>query len=162
MDKKEFFKKMVDGLRRTLEQTKKVEKDYQSTANDHKGAMGSRYDTFKQEAQFMVTACQRRIHDASESLAFAEMLLAQISSHESDKRISTGSIVTLATQSGEVEMYVLADSGGGMELMYEGKEVMVITPYSPMGKQLVGHEAGEKVRVQIGNRETNYQVVEVF
>ena len=41
----------------------------------------------------------------------------------------------------------------------EGKEVLVLTPQSPMGRQIVGRKIGDSVEIALGRAVDRYKVV---
>jgi hypothetical protein len=46
----------------------------------------------------------------------------------------------------DVAWYFLGPRAGGMELDVEGHHVLVLTPQSPFGRELLGKHVGETVR----------------
>ncbi|MBN2163304.1 MAG: hypothetical protein JXR25_08395 [Pontiellaceae bacterium] len=58
------------------------------------------------------------------------------------QEIDVGALVEVDF-SGEVDLYLLLNCGGGVEICVDGQTVTVITPESPLGKVLMGNiEAG--------------------
>jgi len=55
---------------------------------------------------------------------------------------TTGALLSL-DHNGSTQWYYLGPARGGMEISWENKSVTVITPSSPLGRQLVGKRAGE-------------------
>jgi transcription elongation GreA/GreB family factor len=49
-----------------------------------------------------------------------------------------------------VDHYFIGPAAGGMEIRHEGREVVVITPSSPMGQKLVGKRVGDVVAIRTG------------
>ena len=64
-----------------------------------------------------------------------------------DDPIGVGALVKLKSK-GETGFYFLVPIAGGIEVKDGKKTILVITPQSPIGKLLVGHKAGERVRLE--------------
>ena len=39
---------------------------------------------------------------------------------------------------------------GGTEVVHDKKEILVITPQSPLGEQLIGKKAGDSLQLKLG------------
>jgi transcription elongation GreA/GreB family factor len=50
---------------------------------------------------------------------------------------------------------------GGTELEFDGREILVITPQSPLGSQLVGKKQGERLQLTIAGSKNQYRVLAV-
>jgi transcription elongation GreA/GreB family factor len=50
---------------------------------------------------------------------------------------------------------------GGLEVEYKGSEIMVITPHSPLGQQLMGKKAGQRWTTSFNGSRMNYRIVSV-
>ena len=61
--------------------------------------------------------------------------------------IAIGALVELVpVAGGKRANYFIGPRAGGMELNVEGREILVLTPQSPLGRQLIGRRAGDEVR----------------
>ena len=63
--------------------------------------------------------------------------------------IALGAVVELedsAGQKGKCTRYFLGPRAGGLEIVAEGLEILVLTPQSPFGRQLVGKRTGDVVQ----------------
>ena len=65
--------------------------------------------------------------------------------------VEIGSLIELQ-QDGFVEWYFVGPTAGGTEIEIDGTEVLVITPESPLGSQIMGLEAGAKDSLELGGR----------
>lgn len=77
-EKKYILEKIVIDIRAMIENASSSAKEQQEEANFHQGAMESRYDTFKEEAQYMVYAQERRIQELTNYLVQVNMLISKI------------------------------------------------------------------------------------
>jgi transcription elongation GreA/GreB family factor len=58
-----------------------------------------------------------------------------------------GALVELKTRR-EQTLYFLGPSAGGTEVVHEKRTVLVLTPQSPLGAQLMGRKAGDKLKMK--------------
>ena len=61
----------------------------------------------------------------------------------------------------ERSFYFLGPKAGGTEIVHAKKRVLVITPQSPLGRQLVGRKRGDTLQIEIGGLRSEYKVVKV-
>ena len=57
--------------------------------------------------------------------------------------------------------YFIGPRAGGTEIVHAGKTVLVITPQSPLGQQLMGAKSGDRLKIQIGGTRSDYRVAAV-
>ena len=77
-----------------------------------------------------------------------------------DEPINLGALVELKSKT-ESAFYFLGPRAGGTEVVQSKKEILVITPASPLGQQLVGRKQGEKVKLQLGGTSSESSIVAV-
>ena len=75
--------------------------------------------------------------------------------------IDVGAVVELAVGK-EKNVYFIGPRAGGTEVIFEKKEVLVITPESPLGAQLMGKKKGEKHRLEIAGQKQEILLTEVW
>lgn len=72
--KKRLLQICVGDLRRQLDALNVAMAEAQADANEHKGAMESRYDTFKEESQALRDGFARQIQEIGDALGVLEQL----------------------------------------------------------------------------------------
>jgi transcription elongation GreA/GreB family factor len=65
------------------------------------------------------------------------------------------------TSDGEHTLFFIGPCAGGTEIEYEGKSVLILTPRSPLGQQLVGRKQGDHLQAQLGGSGQSYRVAAV-
>ncbi len=104
----------------------------------------NKYDTHSQEAAYLAEGQARQVAEIEASLAhYAGLALPDFSATDP---IALGAVVELSA-AGHSAWYFLGPRAGGMELHIDGRDVLVVTPQSPLGRQLVGRRAGDIVAV---------------
>ena len=62
---------------------------------------------------------------------------------------------------GDTSYYFIGPRAGGTEVLHDRKEILVITPQSPLGAQLAGKKAGEQFLLTFGNARQQATIVKV-
>jgi autotransporter-associated beta strand protein len=62
---------------------------------------------------------------------------------------------------GETFFYFLGPKAGGTEIKVAGQEILVITPESPLGKELAGKKTGDRIKLQTGGPAQEFRVLSV-
>ena len=62
---------------------------------------------------------------------------------------------------GVMGIYFIGPRSGGLEVDYGGAEIMVITPHSPLGQQLMGKNTGQRWTANFNGARTSYRIVSV-
>ncbi len=102
----------------------------------------NKYDTHSQEAAYLAEGQARQAAEIEASIAhYAALPLPDFSASDA---IALGALVKLDS-GGKSTWYFLGPRAGGMELRAEGRDVLVVTPQSPLGRQLVGKRVGDLV-----------------
>lgn len=153
---------IVNDLEQRLERAEQARRDAQNDANAHLGRQQSRYDTFKEEAQYLAAAHEKRIAELSQSLAACRQLRAQLlHSRKASKTtdslrmpIQAGSLVTLCLQTtdgawSDPFQLFLAPAGAGEEVKEDaaGSMVRIVACDAPFGRVLLGRAQGDEVEV---------------
>jgi len=108
----------------------KMRDEFQIEANCHKGAMQSRHDTFKEEAQYNVDIHNGKIS----SLKQEKALLAEMSARPVNNNMF--SVITVTNDVSSVELFI-SPVLGGEKIKIDGKEYSIATPKSPIGSKII-------------------------
>lgn len=102
----------------------------------------SKYDTHSQEAAYLAEG-QAKIAATIED-NIARCLALTFSPAGEGGPAALGSLLEIS-RGGRNAWFFLAPAAGGLEVEYEGAEVLVLTPQSPLGRTLLGKRAGDAV-----------------
>jgi transcription elongation GreA/GreB family factor len=80
---------------------------------------------------------------------------------DADGPVRLGALVTLEDDAGRERRLFIGPREGGMKLVGPEGEIVVITPASPLGKQLLGLVAGDELRMTGAGSGGGYTVVHV-
>ena len=100
----------------------------------------NKYDTHSQEAAYLAEGQAKLAGEIDASLALYAAL--PLPAFAADDVIALGAVVELGAR-GRSSWYFLGPRAGGVELHLEGKNILVLTPQSPLGRQLLGKRVGD-------------------
>jgi len=147
MDKKLIVQKIIAALQEQLDAYTRAAHDAHAAATDPGSKAENKYDTRSLEASYLARGQALRVAEAEQALSdFSAPLLL---SDQHGKSAVLGSLVMLESQQ-EKTLYFIGPSAGGLEVEIEGYQVLVITPSSPLGKQLLGKKQGDQFQLKTG------------
>jgi transcription elongation GreA/GreB family factor len=118
-------------------------------ATNEQSRAENKYDTRGQEAAYLAEGQARLAAEIEESIAqFSALPLADFTS---ESAIALGALVGLRTRGGTA-WYFLGPRAGGMTVTTDQRDVLVVTPHSPLGRQLVGKKIGDAVTMPGGSQ----------
>ena len=118
----------------------------------------NKYDTRSLEASYLARGQSRQAAEIVQAIEQFEKLPAKTFSP--DDAIDLGALVELKSKS-ERTFYFVGPRAGGTQIVHEKKEVLVITPKSPLGQQIMGKKEGDRLTMEIGGARNEYTVVSV-
>lgn len=128
-------------------------------ATNEESRAENKYDTHSQEAAYLAEGQSRLAHEATESIKIYQSLPFPDFANQSP--VVLGALVEISTKNRRA-WYLLGPRAGGLELnLPDGATALVITPQSPLGRQLLGKSIGETVK-GVGRDESLYTVTQVL
>jgi transcription elongation GreA/GreB family factor len=104
----------------------------------------NKYDTRGLEASYLARGQSRQAIELEAARKEFESLVIDVALP--DAPIEVGSLLCLENRKGKTH-YFLGPKAGGIEVIFSGTPVIVITPNSPLGRQLIGKKQGETVSI---------------
>jgi transcription elongation GreA/GreB family factor len=74
--------------------------------------------------------------------------------------VNLGALIELEL-AGEKNFYFLGPRAGGTEVIHDKKEILVITPQSPLGEQLLNQTAGTTLQLKLGKETRAAKILSV-
>lgn len=140
MNKAAILGAIVDALRAEFDTLQSTSQKTRAAGNDAESKAEGKYDTRSIEDNYLADGLARQAHGAAQAGAaykdFAPPLFGP------DSRIDLGALVQLAFPD-ETHWFFLGPAGGGIEVISEGTPITVLTPESPLGRQLMGLKIGD-------------------
>ena len=147
MNKPDLLRTILDTLAAELDGAVRDAKEAAEAATDPDSRAENKYDTRALESSYLARGQARRVTELQEALRDCRQLAA--GALPLGGRAEVGSLVTLDTPGGAL-IYFLCPAAGGTEVRHEGREVILITPASPLGRQLMGKSVGDTVTLGPG------------
>lgn len=119
----------------------------------------NQYDMHAQEAAYLAEGQARMVADLHETLSHYRTL--DVGPFAPGSQIAVGALVRLRPSEGKVRTYFVGPRAGGLEVRIEGEPVLVVTPASPLGRQLVGLRAGSTLLIPGRNGAINHEILSV-
>jgi len=158
VNKTALVKKIVAQLAAELELYAKAARAAHAEATHKQSKAENKYDTRGLEASYLARGQSRQAAETAQALKQLESM--QLRPFGSGDPIDLGAVVEIE-RTGERSLYFIGPRAGGTEVRHEKKEVLVVTPQSPLGQQLVGKKQGDRIRVEVGGARDECRIISV-
>jgi transcription elongation GreA/GreB family factor len=143
---------ILDQLTAEAELYDRAARAAHAEATDEQSKAENKYDTRGLEASYLARGQSRQAAEVGQALVqFRALPLGESAS------VEVGALVQL-TAGRDVTWYFLGPRAGGLEVTVEGQEITVITPQSPLGGQLLGRRAGDRISLNLGGKKREHQI----
>jgi transcription elongation GreA/GreB family factor len=144
LDKSALRAAIVDQLRAELSLQTRAALLARDEAISEESRAESKYDTHSQEAAYLAEGQARMAAEIEGHLAaYASLSLPNFTATDA---IALGAVIELEGNAADSTFYFLGPRAGGLEVTVAGKKILVITPQSPIGRELAGRRVGDSVR----------------
>jgi transcription elongation GreA/GreB family factor len=158
MNKRALIRKIIARLTDELAVYFRAANASRAEATHEQNKAESKYDTRGLEASYLARGQSRQAAEIESAIAEFEKLAArQLADGEA---IDIGALVELE-HGGENSFYFLGPRAGGTEVVHEKREILVITPQSPLGEQLLGKKQGDQPQLNFGGAKQATRIVSV-
>ena len=158
MNKRLLLKQIVASLNESLALLEKAARASHAEATHESSKAESKYDTRGLEAAYLAGGQARQAREILDAIKVYQSL--SIRDFAATDAIDLTAVVELDS-GGSRSLYFIGPKSGGLELQYQGQEVTVITPQSPLGENLVGKKAGARWSQKLGGSTMRYVIVKV-
>jgi hypothetical protein len=145
ISKSRVLHQITQELSRTLETLAGAARVMHADASDEQNKPEDKYDTRGLETAYLASSQARQATEAEQALAQYQSLKLQKFTGKTP--IALTALVELESR-GTRAFYFLGPTSGGTEVHVAGQEILVITPESPLGRELVGKKTGDHVKLQ--------------
>ena len=158
MNKRAIIQKITAKLAGELEVYFRAAQFSRAEATHESNKAENKYDTRGLEASYLARGQSRQA--AELEAAIAEYQKLGVKKFAAGDAINLGALVELE-QLGEKSFYFLGPRAGGTEIIHDKKEILVITPQSPLGEQLAGRKSGETLQLKLGHETRAAKIISV-
>jgi transcription elongation GreA/GreB family factor len=158
MSKTQLLKQIIASLSESLNVLEKAARASHAEATHESSKAENKYDTRGLEAAYLAGGQARQAKDLMDSLKIYEALA--LKDFARAEPIDLTALVELESD-GTRSTYFIGPKNGGLEIEFQGQEVTVLTPQSPLGQNLMGKKAGQRWTTQLGGSMIRHRVVSV-
>lgn len=159
MNKKKILDLIIASLSESLGVLEKAARASHAEATHESSKAESKYDTRGLEAAYLAGGQARQAREILDSIKIYQEL--------NPRNFVPGDLVDMTAlveleSNGFSSTFFIGPRNGGLEFEFDGKEVTVITPQSPLGQNLVGKKAGQRWTAKVGGTNMKYHIVSVI
>jgi transcription elongation GreA/GreB family factor len=158
MNKRELIRKIVGQLTAELGVYFRAAQNSRAEATDEQNKAESKYDTRGLEAAYLARGQSKQA--AELEAAIAEYQKLEPRAFAADDAVDLGALVELQT-SDETVWYFIGPRAGGTEVTLDRREILVITPQSPLGAQLLGGQPGGRLQLELAGRKQSARILSI-
>ncbi len=158
ISKRAIIRQITDQLGRELETLAGASRAMHADASDEQNKAEDKYDTRGLETAYLASSQARQATETEQALAAYQALA--LGKFTATTPIALTALVELDSK-GTRTLYFLGPKGGGIEVHLAGQEILVITPESPLGQQLMGKKVGDRIKLQTRGPADSFRVVSV-
>ena len=158
MHRKKLLQLIIAKLNHDLEVLSGAARIAHEAATHEENIPDNRYDTLALEASYLAQGQANRASEVRQAInVYRQLGLLPMNEEE----ICLTSLVTLEAADGNIKTVFIGPLEGGMKIIYNRSEVLVITPGSPLGNELLGKAAGDTIEVGTGSSLISYEITGV-
>jgi transcription elongation GreA/GreB family factor len=155
--KQELMQIIIAQLLGELNTYAKAARAAHAEATHEQSKAESKYDTRGLEASYLARGQSRQAAELEQAIVKLRKLQLR---DFSDEPADIGAVIELHTNK-EKSFYFLLPSAGGTEANWRGDEILVITPESPLGTQLMDKKKGDRFQLEIAGTKSEYRVASI-
>ena len=156
INKRALVKRILTQLKSELDGYFRAAQAAHAEATHEQNKAENKYDTRGLEASYLARGQSRQAFETEAAIAaFEKLALRKFGAGEP---IELGALVEMEHKN-ERTLYFLGPKAGGTEVIHEGREILVITPQSPLGEQLQGKKQGDRLQLTLAGTRDQYRVI---
>ena len=155
INKRELLDRIVTRLQAELELLTTAALATHAEATDEENKAEDKYDTRGLEASYLAHGQSKAAEETA--LALAQFQTLTLRDFAAGEPIGLGALVALDGPG----RYFIGPRAGGTEIKLNGATLLVITPQSPLGRQLLGRRQGDTVQLDVGGKQSAARIVAV-
>ena len=166
VNKRAIVAKIVASLAAELNSYAQSARAAHSDATDEQSKAENKYDTRGLESSYLARGQSRQAAETETARQLFESLVLREFGPETP--IDIGALVEVEAKSGSAQddearsIYFIGPKAGGTEVVHAKKRILVITPESPLGREIVGKCQGMTLKVSIGGATWRFTVNAVW
>ncbi|MCK9800208.1 transcription elongation factor GreAB [Pseudomonas sp. MAFF 302030] len=159
MNKSAVHQLILEKLRDDLDIAQRAAQTAYETATHEENIAENKYDTLGLEASYLAAGQAKRVEEIRQALTLCQNLTLR--PYDEQQGIQVGALLGLEDEHGHEQWLFLAPDGAGLKVYVVGQLITVITPRSPLGKNLLGKFEGDDVEIVVAGTRQQFAVTEV-
>jgi len=159
MDKTLLLKQIIDELEAVYQGAIDAAMLAYNTATHGENVAENKYDTLGLEAAYLAQGQAQRVDECKADLTAFRKLIA--TNFPPDKAIAIGALITIKDRQGAEQSLFLGPAAGGLKLIFQQKNIMLITSVAPLGKALMGHIVDDEIEMNVGGHKQHYEITTI-
>ena len=158
MNKATLVAKIIANLSSERDLLAKAARAAHAESTHEQSKADNKYDTRGLEASYLAHGQAQQASEVGEAIRrFQSLVVRTLSESEA---ADVGALVEVERNGGSA-FYFLGPGAGGMEIELENQTILVLTPASPLGRQLMGRRKGERVKTELAGTRQEFLVASV-
>lgn len=158
MNKVTLITRIIARLSESLDILDKAARASHAEATHESSKAENKYDTRGLEAAYLAGGQARQAKELQDSIkVFSSLKTKDFAPGDA---VDLTALIELEINGGR-EFYFIGPRNGGLEVDYNGREITVITPQSPLGQLLVGKKAGARWTAKSGSTTMSYHLISI-
>ena len=160
--KRHLTELIINVLEKERDASIEGEKVSKDEAASHVGAMESRYDTFKEEAQYRASGHARRRSEIDASLHAVATFKDDRRCFVNADRVRLGALVTVVDYtSKDTTTYFIVPAGGGYTFVISDQTINTLNVRSPLAASMILHFEGDEASIAINGVERKMSIIKI-
>ena len=158
VNKRALIDKIIAHLAAELELATRAARAAHAESTHEQSKADNKYDTRGLEASYLAHGQARQAAEIGEAILRFESLAARPLA--TPNAVDLGALVEVDCR-GARTLYFIGPGAGGTEIELDNQEVLVLTPASPLGRQLLGRRPGDRVKTELAGARQEFRVTAV-
>ena len=159
MNKPLLLKLIISQLTHDLAVLSKAAKTAHEASTHEENIPDNKYETLALEASYVAQGQANRAQEIKQALdAYKQLSLRHF---DLDSAIRLTALVTIESVDGSSRTVFIGPMEGGLKITADRIDILVITPLSPLGRDLIGKSVGDLINTGAGAGRKEFEITEV-
>ncbi len=159
MSKQPLLDQITEQLQQVLDNALFAANEAHQNATHSESTAENKYDTLGLENAYLAHGQSMRVEALQQVLAHYQQW--QLIDFQADDAIGLGALVQVTSQQGQQRHFLLGPLHGGLQLLWQGQQVILITPQTPVGQQLAARYLGDEITLPDAGHNHRYEITEL-
>jgi transcription elongation GreA/GreB family factor len=155
INKKIILEKLLESLHKELSEVQSAAKSTKDLVTSADLKSEGKYDTRAVEASYLAGAQLKRVEEIK-----IDIQMLEDTELITTTKLQMGALALISYKDNE-RYYFLTSTSGGTILTVEGRTILVISVFSPLGNAALGLQEGESFEVETPKEMRTYKIISV-